>query len=298
MNVFIRKPSGSAPTSYSNTASATTFSVDPDPANNSIAGNVTLVKSSLAGRVYRDHDNDGTVDGGENGISGVQIALTGHDVFNNAVSRTATSDASGNYLIDNLEQADATGYTLTETQPTGYSDGLETAGGAATGSAPGGAVSAVIGSNTITGVKLDKDQAATGYLFGELRQNTLSGTVFADARQQWSEGRERARHPERHDLFDRHGRTRRGCHADNDHGCKRRVQLHLCSARHVSARRDSAHRLCGWHRHPRYTGRHARERSVQRDRAHRSGWHGLQLRRAACCDQRPSLARLQSGWGD
>ena len=180
VNVFLRKPSGTPPTLYSNTASATTFSVDPDPTNNSATGTVTLVKSSVAGRVYRDHNNNGAIDAGENGISGVQIALTGHDVFNNAVSRTATADASGNYLLDNLEQADATGYTLTETQPGGYSDGLETAGGASTGTAPGGTVSATLGSNTIIGVKLDKDQVATGYNFGELRQNTLSGTVFAD----------------------------------------------------------------------------------------------------------------------
>ncbi len=67
------------------------------------------------------------------GIGGVQVALAGHDVFNNTVARTATTDASGNYLIDNLEQSDATGYTLTESQPSGYSDGIETAGTAATG---------------------------------------------------------------------------------------------------------------------------------------------------------------------
>ncbi len=180
VNVFLRKPSGTPPTVYTNTASATTFSVDPDPTNNSDTGTVTLVKSSIAGSVYRDHNNNGVKDGGENGINGVQIALTGHDVFNNTVSRTATTDASGNYLLDNLEQADATGYTLTESQPSGYSDGIETPGTAATGTAPGGTVSATVGSNTISGVKLDKDQVATGYLFGELRQNTLGGTVFAD----------------------------------------------------------------------------------------------------------------------
>jgi large repetitive protein len=37
-----------------------------------------------------------------------------------------------------------------------------------------------VGSNTITAIALDKEQVATGYNFGELRQNTLSGTVFAD----------------------------------------------------------------------------------------------------------------------
>src|SRR6185312_5575892 len=179
--VVIRKPAVPPyPTSYTNTASVSTFSVDLVSANNSNSGSVSLVKSSIAGRVYNDDNNNGAIDSGETGISGVTLTLTGHDTFGNAVSRTVTSDSSGNYLIDNLEQADGTGYTITETQPSGYADGLETAGTAATGTPPGGTVSATVGSNTITAVVLDKNQTATGYNFGELRNNSLSGTVFAD----------------------------------------------------------------------------------------------------------------------
>jgi len=181
VDVVIRKPASPPyPNSYTNTASVSTFSVDLVSSNDSNSGSVSLVKSSIAGRAYIDSNNNGAIDSGENGISGVTITLTGHDVFGNAVSRTATSDASGNYLLDNLEQADATGYTLTETQPSGYSDGLETVGTAASGTLPGGTVSATVGSNTITGVKLDKNQTASGYNFGELRLNTLAGTVFVD----------------------------------------------------------------------------------------------------------------------
>ena len=181
VGVVIRKPAVPPyPTSYTNTASVSTFSVDLVSANNSNSGSVSLVKSSIAGRVYNDDNNNGAIDSGETGISGVTLTLTGHDTFGNAVSRTVTSDSSGNYLIDNLEQADGTGYTITETQPSGYADGLETAGTAATGTPPGGTVSATVGSNTITAVVLDKNQTATGYNFGELRNNSLSGTVFAD----------------------------------------------------------------------------------------------------------------------
>jgi uncharacterized repeat protein (TIGR01451 family) len=181
VDVFIRKPAtGPYPSQYTNTASVTTFSVDLVAANNSNSGLVNLVKSSIAGRVYRDHNNNGAIDGGESGISGVNLLLTGTDAFGIAVSRPATTDGSGNYLIDNLEQANGSGYTLTETQPASYSDGLETIGAAATGTAPGGTVAATIGSNTISAIVLDKDQVAAGYNFGELRQNTLSGTVFAD----------------------------------------------------------------------------------------------------------------------
>jgi len=180
VNVFIRKPASAPPLNYSNTASVTTFSVDPVPSNDSNTGNVSLVKSSIAGRVYRDNDNDGVIDGTEAGIASTVLNLSGHDIFGNTVTRAATADASGNYIFDNLEQADATGYTITETQPSGYADGLETAGTAATGVAPGGVVSPTVGTNTITGIVLDKDQVATGYNFGELRNNTLGGTVFAD----------------------------------------------------------------------------------------------------------------------
>ena len=180
LDVFIRKPGSAPPLLYSNTASVTTFSVDPVTANNSNSGSVSLVKSSIAGRVYRDNDNDGVIDGGEAGVASVTLNLSGHDVFNNTVTRSATSDANGNYIFDNLEQADATGYTITESQPSGYSDGLETAGTAATGTPPAGNVSPTVGVNTITGIVLDKDQTATGYNFGELRNNTLGGTVFAD----------------------------------------------------------------------------------------------------------------------
>lgn len=181
VDVLIRRPA-SPPfaTNYTNTASVSTFSVDLVTPNNTNSGSVSLVKSSVAGRVYRDHNNNGAIDGGENGVSGVALTLTGSDIFGNAVTRNATADASGNYLFDNLEQANATGYTITETQPGGFEDGLETVGTAATGAAPGGAVSATVGSNTITNIVLDKDQAATGYNFGELSNNTLGGIVYAD----------------------------------------------------------------------------------------------------------------------
>ena len=182
VDTVIRAPSTPPyPTSYTNSASVSTFSVDLVSGNNSNTGSVSFVKSSIAGRVYSDRNNNGTIDGGEGGIAGVAFALTGTDAFGNSVSRNATSDASGNYLFDNLEQAGAAGYTITESQPAGYSDGVETAGTAATGTAPGGTVSAAIGSNTISGIVLDRDQIAGGYNFGELKNNSLGGTVFADS---------------------------------------------------------------------------------------------------------------------
>ena len=183
VNAVIPQPSGAPPVPpvYSNTASVSTFSVDLVSGNNSATGSVSLVKSSIAGRIYADNNNNGTIDGGEPGIAGVTLSISGTDVFGNTVTHAPViSDSSGNYLFDSLEQANSTGYTITETQPSGYADGLETAGSASSGAAPGGAVSATVGSNTITGIVLDKDQVATAYNFGELRNNKLSGAVFAD----------------------------------------------------------------------------------------------------------------------
>jgi len=183
VDAVIPQPSGLPPVPpvYSNTASVSTFSVDLVSGNNSATGSVSLVKSSIAGRIYADNNNNGAIDGGESGIAGVTLSISGTDVFGNTVTHApVTSDSSGNYLFDSLEQANSTGYTITQTQPSAYADGLETAGTASSGTAPGGTVSATVGSNTITGIVLDKDQVATGYNFGELRNNKLSGTVFAD----------------------------------------------------------------------------------------------------------------------
>ncbi|HEY0685361.1 MAG TPA: SdrD B-like domain-containing protein [Steroidobacter sp.] len=181
VDVLIRRPpSPPYPSSYNNTASVSTFSVDLVSSNNSNTGSVSLVKSSIAGRVYRDNDNDAVLDAGEAGINGVALTLTGQDVFGNVVTRNAATDASGNYIFDNLEQSNGAGYTITQTQPTGYSDGLETVGVGTGSNPPGGTVSAALNSQTIANIVLDKDQVASGYNFGELRLNSLAGRVFAD----------------------------------------------------------------------------------------------------------------------
>ena len=40
-----------------------------------------------------------------------------------------TTNADGDYLFDNLPPSDGNGYSITETQPTGFTDGLENANG-------------------------------------------------------------------------------------------------------------------------------------------------------------------------
>ena len=135
---------------------------------------------SLAGVVFEDfsataaNNNNGAFDGGENPIANVTVTLTGTDVLGNAVNVAAQTDAAGAYVFrDLLPPQGGTTYTITETQPAGYIDGRHTPGNAAT---PGSATTA----NVIDGIAIDAGQAATGYLFGELANAVISGTVYLD----------------------------------------------------------------------------------------------------------------------
>jgi hypothetical protein len=90
--------------------------------------------SSLSGLVFEDFNNDGQVDFGEKGISGVTITLTGTDFLGNAVNvPPQTTDSDGAYVFLNLLPGC---YYLTETQPAGYLQGIDSVGTA------GGSISA------------------------------------------------------------------------------------------------------------------------------------------------------------
>ena len=133
---------------------------------------------SLAGVVFEDfsatpaNNDNGNFDTGENPIANVTLTLTGTDVLGNPVNVTVQTDASGAYVFRDLLPPTGS-YTITETQPTGYIDGRHTPGNAAT---PGTATT----SNVIDGIVISEGQAATGYLFGELANAIISGTVYLD----------------------------------------------------------------------------------------------------------------------
>jgi uncharacterized delta-60 repeat protein len=86
---------------------------------------VPLAPSSLSGVVWEDFNDDGQVDFGEQGISGVTITLTGKDFLGNAVSLSQETDSDGAYVFLNLMPGT---YTLTETQPAGYLQGIDSVG--------------------------------------------------------------------------------------------------------------------------------------------------------------------------
>ncbi len=86
---------------------------------------VTLAPSSLSGTVFTDFNDDGQIDFGETGIAGVAIALTGTDDLGHMVSLCQTTDGDGAYVFLNLRPGN---YQITETQPAGYPQGIDTVG--------------------------------------------------------------------------------------------------------------------------------------------------------------------------
>jgi uncharacterized delta-60 repeat protein len=86
---------------------------------------VSLAPSSLSGIVFSDFNDDGQVDFGEQGIAGVTINLGGTDFLGNPVHTSLATDSDGAYVFQNLLPGT---YTITETQPAGYTQGINTVG--------------------------------------------------------------------------------------------------------------------------------------------------------------------------
>lgn len=125
---------------------------------------------SLSGLVYNDTNNNGVRDANEPVIGGVTVVLTGTDARGEAVTRTVVTGPDGSYRFTDLPGGT---YTVTETQPDGYDDGLDT---------PGTSGGASDGGDAITGIVLAPAAEATGYLFGERGDEAqISGSVWMDS---------------------------------------------------------------------------------------------------------------------
>lgn len=127
----------------------------------------------IAGWVYVDTNNDGIRQAGEPGIPGVSVTLTGRSASGLAVNVTVVTDANGRYVFTGLLPADATGYTLRETQPVTYADGLDSVG------TLDGTASGTRGNDVLSGI-MYRGGNGDDYNFGE-RGASLAGTVYNDA---------------------------------------------------------------------------------------------------------------------
>lgn len=124
---------------------------------------------SLSGLVYNDTNNNGIRDANEPVIGGVTVTLTGTDARGEAVTRTIVTNADGTYTFTDLQGGT---YSVTETQPDGYDDGIDT---------PGSVGGTLDGADTINMIVLPPATDATGYLFGERgAEGAISGTVWMD----------------------------------------------------------------------------------------------------------------------
>jgi SdrD B-like domain/Bacterial Ig-like domain (group 3)/Domain of unknown function DUF11 len=93
-----------------------------------------LQPSTLNGYVWEDFNNDGQINFGEQGISGVAVALQGTDDLGHAVDVPAITDGAGFYQFINLRPGT---YYVTASQPPGYNAGIDSVGavdGVTTGS--------------------------------------------------------------------------------------------------------------------------------------------------------------------
>jgi protocatechuate 3,4-dioxygenase beta subunit len=135
-------------------------------------------RSSIAGKVFNDLNRNGKFDGGDIGIAGVRVFLTGFDDANQSVFRSTFTDGQGNYLFADLA---AGRYRLLENQPANFLNNGNTVGSA------GG----VLDADTIKDIVLISRTSATGYFFGDVvcppppcppdqKLHSISGFVYQD----------------------------------------------------------------------------------------------------------------------
>ncbi len=121
---------------------------------NNDSGPVEGEAASVGGSVYVDINQNGGRDAGEIGLANVLIRLTGTDRLGQAVDRTTTTNAAGDYFFANLLPGQ---YMLAETHPADYLDGVESVG------TMGGTTA-----NDQIFFSLGAGQNGTGYHFGEV----------------------------------------------------------------------------------------------------------------------------------
>ncbi len=133
---------------------------------------------TVGGTVYEDTNDNGALNTGEPGISGVTVTLSGTNDKGASITATATTNASGLYSFTTDSGGNTLRpgtYAITETMPSGYLPGAATVG-TVNGSADGSVVSAT----KVGSVVMAESQSGISYNFGNLKPVALAGTVYED----------------------------------------------------------------------------------------------------------------------
>ena len=144
--------------SVTNSVTVSTTTDEDDTSNNTATAvtTVTEASGSISGRVYLDSNDNGIVDDGEVGISGVVVTVTGTRDDGDTVDLSTTTDADGNYVFAELA---AGTYDVEQVQPADFIDGQTTAGTGAT---------ATVIDNAFIDLDLGIGADAIDFNFGEL----------------------------------------------------------------------------------------------------------------------------------
>lgn len=171
-----------------NTATVTTQQVDNVPGNDSSTVPITVTASSLSGTVFEDRDRVGTNGGTpqdasiEPRIANVALALTGTDLYGNPVSLTTTSNATGDYSFGDLSPSNASGYTITQTQPAGYFNGpVQPPASGPLAPSLGGLYASGQPDSSYSAIAVPSNTQGVRYHFPEVLNASIAGFVYIDA---------------------------------------------------------------------------------------------------------------------
>ena len=199
---------GSAQTVTPSTITGIVLGTTSGPTGNNNSRNNNfgeILKSTLSGKIFETFNNNNLQDPGENNnLGGQTVTLAYTDVNDNIIVQTATT-ASGNvaagattntitvngvsqpvtcssapalntgeyYFCEIRPLKTNTTYTVTETQPAGFSSNpANTAAGSAGGN--------TMVNNVVSGISFTPGTNATGYNFADYQLVTIQGVVFAE----------------------------------------------------------------------------------------------------------------------
>jgi hypothetical protein len=133
---------------------------------------------TISGLVYHDINGTGVYSSSDPGIAGVTLTLSGTNGLGQSITATTTTAAGGAYSFTTDSHGNALrpgSYQVVETPPSGY-----LLGSAAVGTVSGTADGTVASASQITSIALTSGQSGINYLFGDVKQVSISGTVYVD----------------------------------------------------------------------------------------------------------------------